>query len=139
MILESYPSHPHLFLTGCETSGDYPQCFLIKSFSEGISKFTIWSLFFLMNNFSQIVRNWLGRMKILLWILIFLWEWFDQEVLSTVTRGPINSQKQLRMGRMTSWKHSWIWVNFVEFRCVYWLNLQLRNLAELPSIKHVSK
>ena len=29
-----------------------------------------------------------------------------------------NESTQLRMGRMASWKHSWIWANFVEFRRV---------------------
>ena len=49
--------HPQLFLIDCETSGDCPQYFLIKSFSEGISKFITRSSFLLVNNIPQTVKS----------------------------------------------------------------------------------
>ena len=57
-----------------------------------------------------------------------LLKYFNQEVLCTVTRCLTISQKQQRMGRMDSWRHFWILVNFVKFRCGYWLSLKLRNI-----------
>ena len=57
LYLGCHSSHPQLFLTDCEASGDCPQYFLIDSFSEGISKFIKWSSFFLMNNLSQTVKS----------------------------------------------------------------------------------
>ena len=47
MFSGSHSFHPQLFLTDCETSGDYPQYLLINLFSEGILKFITRSSFFL--------------------------------------------------------------------------------------------
>ena len=53
MVSEWFFPHPQLFLTDSETYGDYPQYFLIRSFSEGILKFITRSSFLLINKFSQ--------------------------------------------------------------------------------------
>ena len=68
MFSGSHSSHPQLFLTDYETSGDGLQYFLIKSFSEGISKFITRSSSFLTNKFSQTVAS-LGLLVHLMFLL----------------------------------------------------------------------
>ena len=58
---------------------------------------TMWKKLCIKRNEDRVMNFW-----------YFLWEWFDQEVLWTVTRSLTVSQKQLRMGRIVSWKCSWI-------------------------------